>query len=316
MRKWIVLLGVAVLAACASRPSDYNGASAPRAASIVPLTSERPLIALALGSGGSRGFAHVGVIKALEEAGIIADIVVGSSSGAVVAALYAAGHNAKSLEELAVGIDRDALVDFTLFGNGWVLGEALQDFVNEAVGSKPIEKLTRPFAVAVTRARDGARVIFNRGDTGVAVRASASVPKLFIPPVIRGEEYIDGGLTTPIPVRTARAMGADVVIAVDVSWSAQARADGAYAAAEDTTRSRNERHRRLEDELSVADVVIVPRTERTRMLDFDRKLEHIAAGEAAARAAIPRIRELLTRAERDKSRRSVSGIAALGVCPT
>ena len=252
----------------------------------------------------------MGVIKALEEAGIIADIVAGSSSGAVVAALYAAGHDAKSLEELAIGVDRDALVDFTLFGNGWVLGEALQDFVNEAVGSRPIEKLARPFAVAATRARDGARVIFNRGDTGVAVRASASVPRVFIPPVIRGEEYVDGGLTTPIPVRTARAMGADIVIAVDVSWSAVARAAGAYAASGDTTRNRPERHQRLEDELSVADIVIVPRTERTRMLDFDRKLEHIAAGEEAARAAIPRIRDLLVRVQLEKPSRTLSGDSA------
>ncbi|MBI3916169.1 MAG: patatin-like phospholipase family protein [Betaproteobacteria bacterium] len=310
MRKWWVLAVVALLAACASRPSDYNGASAPRAAPIVPLKSDRPLIALALGSGGSRGFAHVGVIKALEEAGIIADIVAGSSSGAVVAALYAAGHDAKSLEELAVAVDGNTLLDFTLFGNGWVLGEALQDFVNGAVGSKPIEKLARPFAVAATRARDGARVIFNRGDTGVAVRASASVPRVFIPPVIRGEEYIDGGLTTPIPVRTARAMGADVVIAVDVSWSAVARANGAYAASDDTTRSRPERHQRLEHELSVADIVIVPRTERTRMLDFGRKLEHIAAGEEAARAAIPRIRDLLARVQLEKPSRTLSGDSA------
>jgi NTE family protein len=311
MRKWLVLLGVAVLAACASRPSDYNGATAPRAALIVPIKSDRPLIALALGGGGVRGFAHVGVIKALEEAGIIADIVAGSSSGAVVAALYAAGYNARSLEELAVGIDKDELVDFTFFGKGWVLGEALQDFVNQAVGSRPMEKLARPFAVAVTRASDGAQVVFNRGDAGVAVRASASVPNLFIPPVIRGEEYVDGGLTTPVPVRAARAMGGDIVIAVDVSWFAQARASGAYAAAQDTSRFRGERYRRLEEELKGADVVIVPRTTRTRMLDFDRKLEHLSAGEEAARALIPRIRELVAKVESEKPRHSSSGVGAL-----
>ena len=310
MRKWIVLLGIAVLAACASSPVDYNGATAPRSAPIVPLKSERPLIALALGSGGTRGFAHVGVIKALEEAGLVADIVAGSSSGAIVAALYAAGHGARALEELAVGVDRDALVDFTLFGKGWVRGEALQDFVNQAVSGRPMEKLARPFAVAVTRVRDGAQVVFNRGDTGVAVRASASVPNLFVPPLIRGEEYIDGGLTTPIPVRAARAMGGDVVIAVDVSWSAQARADGAYAASADTSRFRNERHRRLEEELTAADVVIVPRTARTRMLDFDHKLDHIAAGEEAARAAIPRILELVARAQVEKPSGSSSRLPA------
>jgi NTE family protein len=310
MRKWLVLAVLATLAACATRPADYNGTTAPRAAPIVPLRSERPLIALALGSGGSRGFAHVGVIKALEEAGIVADIVVGSSSGAVVAALYAAGHDARSLEEVAVGLEKDTLIDFTLFGNGWVAGEALQDFVNASVGGRPIEQLARPFAVAATRAHDGAQVIFNRGDTGLAVRASASVPRIFIPPVIRGEEYVDGGLTTPIPVHAARAMGADVVIAVDVSWSAVARANGEYAVAGDTTRARPERHRRLEHELSGADVVIVPRTERTRMLDFDRKLEHIAAGEAAARAAVPLIQAALTRVEAGSRHRAAAGNAA------
>ena len=310
MFKWLVMLSVAVLGACASRPVDYNGDTAPRAAQIVPVTSKRPLIALALGSGGTRGFAHVGVIKALEEAGIFADIVAGSSSGAVVAALYAAGHGAQVLAELAASIDRGALLDFTLFGKGWVQGEALQDFVNQAVGGRPMEKLARPFAVAVTRARDGAQVVFNRGDTGLAVRASASVPNLFIPPVIRGEEYVDGGLTTPIPVRTVRAMGGDIVIAVDVSWSAQARAAGTYTASEDAARHRGERHRRFVDELGVADVVIVPRTERTRLLDFERKLEHIAAGEEAARAAIPRIRELLARAGDEKPLRSLSAVTA------
>ena len=311
MRKWIVLLSIAVLAACASRPVDYNGATAPRSAPIVALKSERPLVALALGSGGTRGFAHVGVIKALEEAGIMVDIVAGCSSGAIVAALYAAGHDARALAELAAGIDRDALVDFTLFGKGWVQGEALQDFVNQAVGGRPMEQLARPFAVAVTRARDGAQIVFNRGDTGVAVRASASVPNLFVPPMIRGEEYIDGGLTTPIPVRAARAMGGDIVIAVDVSWSAQARAAGAYTPSEDTSRFRNERLGRLEDELRAADVVIVPRTARTRMLDFEGKLKHIAAGEEAARAAIPRIRELLAEVENEKpNRRSLSRIVA------
>src|SRR5688572_12379045 len=201
--KPLLLLASALLVSCATGSADYSDQKAPRAAPIVALKSDRPLIALALGSGGSRGFAHVGVIKALEQAGIVADIVTGSSSGAVVAALYAAGHSAKTLEELAISVERDALVDVTLFGKGWVLGEALQQFVNQAVGGRPLEGLARPFAVTATRARDGAPVVFNRGDTGLAVRASASVPNVFISPVIRGEEYVDGGLTTPVPVRTA-----------------------------------------------------------------------------------------------------------------
>ena len=305
-----LLLITALLAACATGSADHNGRMAPQAAPVAVLTSERPLVALALGGGGARGFAHVGVIKALDEAGIVADIVTGSSSGAVVAALYAAGHDGRALEQLALSIEKETLLDFTLFGKGWVLGEALQEFVNEAVGGRPLERLARPFAVAATRARDGARIVFNRGDTGLAVRASSSVPNLFIPPVIRGEEYVDGGLTTPVPVSTARAMGADVVIAVDVSWFAQARAKGTHRATDDGARFRSERYLRLDEELNGADVVIVPATARTRMLDFERKLEHIAAGEEAARAAVPRIQELIARARAVKRPGALSAGAA------
>ncbi|OGA46739.1 MAG: hypothetical protein A3G24_22450 [Betaproteobacteria bacterium RIFCSPLOWO2_12_FULL_62_13] len=292
MRKLIVLLLLGVLAACGSTPIDYDGEGAPRAARIVALKSARPLIALALGSGGARGFAHVGVIKALEEGGIVPDIIAGASSGAVVAALYASGYRASALERIALDIDRENLVDFTLFGNGWVRGEALQRFVNRAVGNRPIERLAKPIAVIATRARDGAMTVFNRGDTGLAVRASASVPNLFIPPVIRGEEYIDGGLTSPVPVEVARAMGADIVIAVDVSWFAQARQNGGEPM---EAARRRARYQLLEQELAGADVVITPRTVRTRMLEFDHKLQNIAAGEEAAREMLPQVHEAIAR---------------------
>ena len=298
LRKILILLFTAgAVAACALSPSDYNGAGAPREAAIEPLRSERPLVALALGSGGARGFAHVGVIKALEEAGIVPDIVTGSSSGAVVAALYASGRPARELEEIALGIEQGDLVDITLFGNGWVKGEALQDFVNRMVDGRPIERLARPFAVIATEAKSGRLVVFNQGNTGVAVRASASVPRVFVPPVINGEEYLDGGLSSPVPVKVARAMGADVVIAVDVSWFAQSRVRDSDEMAR---YSRNERYLRYGDELELADVVIVPRTVRTRMLDFDQKVANIAAGEAAGREAVPQLRQALARAAEKK----------------
>ena len=184
-------------------------------------------------------------------------------------------------------------MDYALFGNGWVKGEALQEFVNRMVNGLPIERLARPFAVIATEAKSGRMVVFNRGDTGVAVRASASVPRIFVPPVINGEEYVDGGLSSPVPVKVARAMGADVVIAVDVSWFAQAR----MRSPEEMARyGRSERYVRYGDELDEADVVIVPRTAPTRMLDFDNKQSNIAAGEAAGREAMPQLREALARA--------------------
>jgi NTE family protein len=169
------------------------------------------------------------------------------------------------------------------------------------VGDRPLEKLAKPIAVVATRARDGVMTAFTHGDTGLAVRASASVPNVFIPPVIEGEEYVDGGLTSPVPASVARAMGADIVIAVDVSWFAYARQNGTPVPS-----SRSARSLLLERELESADVVITPRTAQTRMLEFDYKMHNIAAGELAANAALPRLQELLQAAMRKKGLARVS----------
>jgi len=300
----VAVLAAALLAACSLFPTDYQGAGAPRQAAISRLEAPQPLVALALGSGGTRGFAHVGVIKALEEAGIVPDIITGSSSGAVVAALYAGGRSARELEEVARGVEQSDLVDFVLIGKGWVKGEALQDFVNRMVNDRPIEKLARPFAVVATAAKSGRMIVFNRGDTGVAVRASASVPNLFIPPIINGEAYVDGGLSSPVPVKVAREMGADIVIAVDVSWFAQTRSPSGSAMAQ---HGRSGRYGLLAAELDAADVVIVPRTVRTRMLDFEQKGTNIAAGETAGREAVTQLRELIARVGADKQARLTAG---------
>jgi NTE family protein len=298
------VIAAILLAACSLFPTDYRGDGAPRQAAITRLEAPRPLIALALGSGGTRGFAHVGVIKALDEAGIVPDIITGSSSGAVVAALYASGRSARELEEVARGVEKGDLVDFVVIGKGWVKGEALQDFVNRMVEDRPIERLARPFAVVATAAKSGRMTVFNRGDTGVAVRASASVPNLFIPPIINGEEYVDGGLSSPVPVKLARAMGADIVIAVDVSWFAQARDPSGGAMVQ---HGRSGRYALLADELDVADVVIVPSTVRTRMLDFEQKDTNIAAGEAAGRKAVAQLRALVARVAEEKQARLSAG---------
>ena len=301
LSKITAAFAAALVAACALLPTDHNGAGAPRQAVVVPIQSERPLVALALGSGGARGFAHVGVIKALEQAGIVPDIVTGSSSGAVVAALYASGRRAVEMEEIALAVEKGDLVDFVLFGKGWVKGEALQEFVNRMVDGKPIERLAKSFAVVATEAKSGRMIVFNRGDTGLAVRASASVPNLFVPPVINGEEYVDGGLSSPVPVKLARAMGADIVIAVDVSWFAQARnADAAGAMAQ---YGRSGRYALLGTELDAADFIVVPRTARTRMLDFEQKETNIAAGETAAREVVAQLRAQIARVAAAKQAR-------------
>jgi NTE family protein len=279
----LIALAAGLISACVPLGPGTPGLEAPSARVIVPLKAERPLVALVLGGGGARGFAHVGVIKALEAAGIEPDIVAGSSSGAIVAALYAGGYSGDELERLAVDLDQGALIDFSLFGQGWVRGEALQEWVNRALGNVPIEKLAKPFAVVATDAKSGRMVVFNRGDPGLAVRASSSVPDLFIPPVIAGVAYLDGGLTSPVPVRVAKAMGADFVIAVDLTRYARTRE---LAAAD----------------LQAADIVIRPQTVRTRMLDFTAKLQNIAAGEEAGRELAGRIADAIGDAAVRKAR--------------
>lgn len=292
----LLLLLCSALASCSATRGNPGAENPPRAVRVIPIDADRPLLGLALGGGGARGFAHVGVIKALEGAGIIPDVIAGASSGAIVAALYASGYSAGELEETAMGLEQTALLDFTLFGRGWVRGMALQEFINRAVDNRPLERFAKPLAVVATRARDGVMTVFTHGDTGLAVRASASVPNLFIPPTIQGEEYVDGGLTSPVPVSAARALGADIVIAIDVSWFAYARQNGAPAAV-----PRSARSLLLERDLQSADIVITPRTAQTRMLDFDYKMHNIAAGEVAANAAIARLQELVQSVSRRKS---------------
>ncbi len=275
-KKILISLVVGVLAGCATAPVNHTDADAPYAAPLVRTTAVRPVIGLVLGAGGSRGFAHVGVLKALEAAGIEADVVVGVSSGAVVAALHAGGIRAADLEASALEIEDNDLLDFTLFGPGIIEGGRLQDYINDTLRNRPIEALQKPFAAVVAERATNRMVIFNRGNTGLAVRASASVPKLFWPVVIRGTEYVDGGVASRLPASVARDMGADIVIAVDVSWRGVSG--------------------------DKADIVIRPQTIRARITDFSHKIANLAAGEEAAQEVVPQIRELLARVAAAKSR--------------
>jgi NTE family protein len=195
----------------------------------------------------------------------------------VVAALHAGGLRAAALETAALEVEDHDLLDFTLFGPGIIEGERLQSYINHMLLDRPIEALPKPFAAVVAERETSRMTIFNRGNTGLAVRASASVPRMFWPVVIRGVEYVDGGVASRVPASVARDMGADVVIAVDVSWRGSSDADS-------------------------ADVVIRPRTVRTRITDFSHKLDNLAAGEVAARDVVPRVRELIALAAEAKTR--------------
>ncbi|MBN8515005.1 patatin-like phospholipase family protein [Accumulibacter sp.] len=270
------------------------GTATPPQATAAAQPARPAKLGLALGGGAARGFAHVGVIKVLESQGIVPDIVVGSSAGAVVGALYAAGHNGFELQKLAHRLDESRISDWSLPARGVLKGESLQQFVNEAVGQRPLEGLKRPFGAVATDLRSGESIVFRSGNTGMAVRASAAVPGVFQPVKVSGREYVDGGLSSLIPVRAAREMGSDIVIAVDIS----ARPAGqpvrsTFDILLQTFTIMGQSLARYE--LREADVVIQPQVGNIGSTDFQARHDSILEGERAAQAALPKIREALRR---------------------
>jgi NTE family protein len=298
--KLILLLPI-LLAACAtSQPIQYKDVIEPQAVSMEPLHSDQPIVALALGSGGSRGFAHIGVIKALEANDIHIDIVVGTSAGSVVGALYAGGYKSEEIEQIALNLDQDRLRDTDLSKRGYIRGEQLQDFINRELKNRSIEQLDKPFIAVATQLDTGDAAAFNRGNTGRAVRASSSIPGVYYPVQIGEHEYVDGDLKDPVPVSVARAMGADIVIAVDISQ--QPRDQSVPQDIIDILKQslRIMRQSVLAHELETAQVVIRPDIGKTPKINSDSKLRLIKNGEDAAIAMLPQIREWMKRITKEK----------------
>ena len=290
-----------LLAACATQPLQYREVIPPQAVYAAPIQSDQPVVALALGSGGDRGFAHIGVIKALEANHIKVDMVLGTSAGSVVGALYAGGYDGDALEKLALEMDREKLKDYAFSKRGYVRGEQLQDFVNRALKNRSIEQLDKPFVAVATQLDSGRRVAFNRGNTGMAVRASSSIPGVFYPVLIGGEEYVDGDLKEPVPVTLAREMGADFIIAVDISQQPKDHPELGDIIDILKQSLRIMRQSILSQDLQSAQVVIRPEIGVTPEIDAASKLRLIKIGEDATTAAMPMIREWLQKIATEKS---------------
>ena len=288
MFKRAIFLWALFLFGCASMPSNTE-TSLPK---VQPIARPAPKIALVLGGGAVRGFAHIGVIKTLEAHGIVPEMVVGTSAGSVVGSLYAGGYTGFELQKIAFQLEQESVGDWVLPDRGFIKGEMLQNFINKALQNRPIERLNKTFAAVTTELQTGEMAVFRRGNTGMAVRASSSIPGVFQPVKIEGREYVDGGLVSPVPVRAARGMGADIVIAVDISgkpknvrlndtidiflqaFSIMGQTIGRY-------------------ELVEADVVIRPQTGMIGAAEFDQKHLAIMEGEKAALSALPLIRSKL-----------------------
>ena len=260
------------------------------------LSSQKPVIGLVLGAGAARGFAHVGVIKALEAQGIRPDLIVGSSAGSVIAALFASGATGNELNRLALNLDEATIADWGLpfagrFG-GLIKGDALQAMVNREVQNKNIEQMRIPLGIVATELQTGKGVLFRTGNTGLAVRASCSVPGVFQPALISGKEYVDGGLVAPVPVNYARQMGATMVIAVNISSEpVHQDASGTIGVLQQTIsimqRSINQY------ELKSADIVITPHLLQMSSGDFKSRNAAILAGEVATQEQMGLIKEKL-----------------------
>jgi NTE family protein len=292
MRRLPMLLIAALLSACAAPPP----APTPIVPPTVPVPKPPLKIGLALGGGAARGFAHIGVIKALEAQGIVPDIVVGTSAGSVVGALYASGMSGFALQTLALQMEPDMVADWTLPDRGVLKGEALQDFINQNVKNLSIQKMPRPLGVVATDLQSGEMVLFRLGNTGMAVRASSAVPGLFQPVEISGRDYVDGGLTSPVPAQSARAMGADFVIAVDISNVG--RRDKITSTLDLLLQTFTIMgHAISRHELEDADVVIRPQTAAVSSTDFEDRHLAILEGEKAAADIMPELKAKLARAQ-------------------
>lgn len=252
------------------------------------MKAREPVIALALGGGGAKGFAHIGVIKVLESHGIKPKIVTGTSAGSFVGSIYASGKTPYQLQQTALQLKESDIRDLTLNRQGVVLGQKLQDYVNQNVANKPIEQFPIRFAAVATRLDNGKRADFIKGNAGQAVRASCSIPNVFVPATIGNTKYVDGGLVSPIPVQTAKDMGADIVIAVDIS----ARPAGdkplsMWGLLDQTINIMGQQS--INNELNLANVVIQPKVGHLGALDLKASNEAILEGEKAAQAKLKSI---------------------------
>ena len=177
---------------------------------------KRPVVALVLGSGGARGYAHIGVIEVLEKQGIHPDFIVGTSAGSIVGSIYASGKTAAELHDIALNLKPNDVRDVDVSLKGFFNGQKVENYINRQVNNTPLQNLKIPMYVVVTELKNGEKTVFNYGNTGQAVRASTAIPSMFVPTKIGDTEYVDGGLVSPVPVQVARDLGADIVIAVDI----------------------------------------------------------------------------------------------------
>ncbi len=289
-----------LLVACATVPPPAKPVlpvtdnSPPVAPTTPPPPKKIPKLGLALGGGAARGFAHIGVLQVLEEEGIKPSLVVGTSAGSVVASFYASGKTGQQLQWLADTMDETQFTDWAnpFSGRGILRGEALGKYINSQLNGMKIEDMKLPLGIVATDLRTGDGILFRRGDVATAVRASSAVPSVFEPVQIAGKDFVDGGLVSPVPVRYARQMGADLVLAVDISSRPEdAKTTDMLKVLLQTFSIMSKSISQLE--LTQADVVVRPALPDIGSTEFSARKKSIEAGRAAMKQAMPQLRALL-----------------------
>jgi NTE family protein len=256
-------------------------------------------VALVLGAGASRGFAHIGVLKVLESNRIPVHMIVGTSAGSFVGGLYAYGFNAFQIQKMSFDIEKGDIIDLTVPDNGFVKGEKLEEYVNGMLKNTPIERLRIPFYAVATDIQNGKEVVFARGNTGTAVRASCSIPGIFRPAKFDNRLYVDGGVVSPVAVDAAKRLGADLVIAVDISSSSEGQQP--EGTIDTILQSISIMESKLASiQLARADVVIRPKVGYIAPADFSKRHEAVLEGEKAALEMLPRITALITKLKQER----------------
>ncbi len=283
IRSAALVLCSLIIAACATAPQ------------IQPPPSGKPAkIAVVLGAGAAKGFAHIGVLKVLESQKVPVHMVVGTSAGSFVGSLYAYGYDAYTLQKIAMALNKSDVAELTVPDNGFIKGERLRDYINMQLRNTVIEKLRIPFYAVATNIKSGEQTVFATGNTGMAVQASCAVPGIFRPASFSGTSYVDGGVVDPLAVDVARYYGADIVIAVDITSAiGNAVPDGTM---DTIMKSIEIMYNKISQiPISKADVVIKPQVGFVGAADFDHRNEAIMEGEKSAWAAMPRINAILAR---------------------
>lgn len=282
----ILLCAVALISSCVTTEE------------VQPLPPKPAKIALVLGAGASKGFAHIGVLKVLESNKIPIHMIVGTSAGSFVGSIYAYGYNAYDLQKLSLGIEKSDVADFMLPDNGFIKGDKLEEYVNRIVRKTTIEKLKIPFYAVATNIQTGKETVFATGNTGTAVRASCSIPGIFRPVIISGKMFVDGGVVSPVAVEAAKSLGADIVIAVDISGDMGTTQP--QGTVDTILQSINIMYSKLAaTQMLRADVVIKPKVGYIGSSDFSKRHEAVIEGEKAALEALPQIQEIVNKLKQE-----------------